>query len=151
MIPKKRTGGVFAASVLFLLGVAAAHSAEETHCDPTLGRIFSPQHALLGRYEVCTDPGALPALTPAGASIDFIDAVDAFGRLGAFDRAALVRLYAGTRPQIARTWTQSGGRFEALTFISPYPDATLTRFEPGTLLIRWICDAACVSRHLLRP
>jgi len=34
----------------------------------------------------------------------------------------------------------AGGRFESITRLSPYPDASLTRLLPGTLEIRWTLD-----------
>jgi hypothetical protein len=40
--------------------------------------------------------------------------------------------------QVARGWTRAGDRFESITRLSPYPDASLTRLLPGTLEIRFI-------------
>ena len=61
---------------------------------------------------------------------------DAFGQTGAYDRSALARLYGSRGPRVARGPKAAGGRVtEAWTLISPYPDASLQRLEPGTLLI----------------
>jgi len=61
---------------------------------------------------------------------------DAFGQTGAYDRWALARLYGARGPRVARGPKGEGGRVtESWTLISPYPDATLQRLEPGTLLI----------------
>lgn len=62
--------------------------------------------------------------------------LDAFGQAGTYDRWALARLYGARRPRVARGPREADGRVvESWTLISPYPDATLQRLEPGTLLI----------------
>ena len=61
---------------------------------------------------------------------------DAFGHTGTYDRWALARLYGARGPRVARGPKAADGRVaEAWALISPYPDATLQRLEPGTLLI----------------
>src|SRR5919198_161536 len=50
-------------------------------------------------------------------------------------RAALSRLYGGRRPRVARGWRRRGDVFESVTLISPYPDASLSRLNPGTMVI----------------
>ena len=62
----------------------------------------------------------------------------AFGTAGPYDRAALARLYGGMRVRVARRWQQRGDQFVSETLLSPYPDATLARLNPGTMVIRWI-------------
>ena len=109
-------------------------------CDPALAARFTPRRPLLGRYEVCTDPRPLEDVAPAGWAVLALDPVDAFGAAGSYDRTALAHLYGGARARVARGWTDTADRFESLTFISPYPNAALTALEPGTLVIRWICD-----------
>ena len=69
--------------------------------------------------------------------MEALEALDAFGTAGTYDRAALARLYGGTRVQVARGWTIHGTRFESITRLSPYPDRSLTHLLPGTLEIRW--------------
>lgn len=61
---------------------------------------------------------------------------DAFGQTGTYDRWALARLYGARGPRVARGPKGVDGRVtESWTLISPYPDATLQRLEPGTLLL----------------
>jgi hypothetical protein len=106
-------------------------------CDPALTVLFTPRHPQLGRYDVCTTAQPIESAAPAGSDIEAIEALDAFGSAGEYDRSKLARLYGGTRARVAHRWTQEGDAFESVTFISPYPDATLTHLLPGTMLIRW--------------
>jgi hypothetical protein len=62
--------------------------------------------------------------------------LDAFGRTGRYDRSKLARLYGARPAMVARGPKAEGGRIvETWTLVSPHPDPTLTRLEPGTLLI----------------
>ena len=133
--------GLGAAAVLGWTSLAAAPSqGAATACDPAFARLFTPSRPVLGRYEVCTDVRPLAEVAPPDWTVEALEAADAFGGAGAYDHAALARLYGGRRPRVARGWTESADRFEAVTLISPYPNATITTLEPGTLIIRWICD-----------
>jgi hypothetical protein len=105
-------------------------------CDPALLRLFTPPNPHLGRYEVCASPEPIRPLN--GGPIEALEALDAFGGAGAYDRPALARLYGGTRVQVARGWTLEGNRFESITRLSPYPDASLTHLQAGTLEVRFI-------------
>jgi hypothetical protein len=105
-------------------------------CDPALIPLFTPAHPRLGHYQVCASDEALQPVD--GGPIEALEALDAFGAAGTYDRPALARLYGGTRVMVARGWRQSGPRFESITRLSPYPDASLTRLLPGTLEIRFI-------------
>src|SRR3954463_8765210 len=105
-------------------------------CDPALVPLFTPPHPHLGRYEVCTSPEPIQPLE--GGSVEALEALDAFGAAGTYDRPALARLYGGTRVNVARGWTLQGNRFESITRLSPYPDAALTHLLPGTLEVRFI-------------
>jgi len=107
-------------------------------CDPALERLFTPPHPHLGRYQVCASGEPIQALN--GGPIEALEALDAFGAAGTYDRPALSRLYGGTRVQVARGWTMTDGRFESITRLSPYHDRSLTRLLPGTLEIRWTLD-----------
>ena len=107
-------------------------------CDPALRPLFTPPEPRLGRYEVCASDAPLEPVN--GGPVETLEALDAFGAAGTYDRPKLSRLYGGTRVRVARGWTRTGGRFESITRLSPYPDATLTRLLPGTLEIRWTVD-----------
>ncbi len=111
-------------------------------CDPRLTALFTPARPVLGSYEVCTTPAALPEAVAAtstlhAAEAENVDAVDAFGAGGPYDRGALNRLYDGRRARVVRAWRDSSGLFESFTFISPYPNAEFTELNSGTLVIRW--------------
>ena len=107
-------------------------------CDPRLTALFTPPHPRLGRYEVCVSSEPLAAV--GGAPIEALEALDAFGAAGTYDRPALSRLYGGTRVRVARGWIRTARQFESITRLSPYPDASLTRLMPGTMEIRWTLD-----------
>jgi hypothetical protein len=147
IIPKKAARVCAVAVVLGLAGTTRPAADRLTEpgtitCDPALAARFIPRRPLLGRYEVCADPRRLEDVAPAGWAVVALDPADAFGAAGAYDRTALTRLYGGARAGVARGWTIAANRFESLTFISPHPNAALTALEPGTLVIRWICDSA---------
>ena len=115
-------------------------------CDPLLGALFTPPRPELGRYEVCTTSAGLEsaaAETGTGGQevrIEALEALDAFGAAGPYNRAALARLYGGTRVRVVRRWQQRGNQFMSETLLSPYPDATLTRLNSGTMVIRFTLD-----------
>jgi hypothetical protein len=142
----KKPAGVCAVAILMSLGGASQPAAagkidgRSMTCDPALAARFTPRRPLLGRYEVCTDPRPIADVAPARWEVLALDPVDAFGAAGFYDRTALAHLYGGAHAAVARGWTDTAGRFESLTFISPYANAALTALEPGTLVIRWICD-----------
>jgi|SRR5438046_707565 len=109
-------------------------------CDPALTALFTPPRPSLGRYEVCTTTDPLAKVAAGGpryGPIEPLEPLDAFGAAGSYSRAALARLYAGRRVRVARGWIAYADRFESVTLLSPYPDATLTRLLPGTMVIRW--------------
>jgi hypothetical protein len=132
--------------------------AAQITCDPAWTQLFTPP-PLMGRYEVCATDERLEALVerraralrddrpqnaepgPRYGAIEALEALDAFGAAGNYQRAALARLYGGGRVRVARGWSASAGRFESITLLSPYPDASLTHLLPGTLEIRWILPA----------
>jgi hypothetical protein len=119
---------------------------------PALARLFTPTHVPDGTYQVTVQEEgvedalsrvreALPAGfrlgTPPGAwHARSLDPLDAFGRAGAYDRARVVQLYWGRKVSVVRGPIERDGRVVgALALLSPYPDPTLTRLEPGTLAI----------------
>jgi hypothetical protein len=143
--PRRKGVNATAQSVAVLMAVAgvwlgAQPSENRTteSCDPVLTRLFAPLHPRLGRYEVCTSPAPLATLASAEWRIEGLSPLDAFGSAGAYDRAAISRLYGGRQARVARGWRDVDGASQSVTLVSPYPDATLTHLEPGTLIIRLI-------------
>jgi hypothetical protein len=121
--------------IAYLLGAVLS-------CDPALKALFTPLRPSLGRYDVCTTPDPLERVAERDGEFQFganemLDPLDAFGSAGPYDRAALARLYGGKRVRVTRGWAEHADRFESVTLLSPYPDATLTRLVPGTMMIRW--------------
>lgn len=121
-------------------GVPTENDTRPLFCHPAPAAVFTPARPSLGVYDVCTDARPLRAFAPPDWRIDALEAVDAFGTAGDFNPLAMARLYAGTRAQVARRWADGPDHFEVTTFVSPYPNAGLTRLEPGTLVIRWRCS-----------
>jgi hypothetical protein len=123
-------------------------------CDPALATIFTPRRPQLGRYEVCTTSEPLDVVTAQSgpsdgpAAIDALEALDAFGAAGSYDRWRLARLYGGTRVRVARGWTAASDQFLSVTRLSPYPDASLTHLQPGTMEIRWTLQRSVALRAL---
>ena len=59
---------------------------------------------------------------------------DAFGLGGRYNRWTLARLYGSAQPRVARGARIENGRVtESWILVSPYPDPSMTRLEPGTL------------------
>jgi hypothetical protein len=119
---------------------------------PALARLFTPLQAPAGTYAVTVltagIEAALPlvkkALAPEASSgnppgswqVQSLDPLEAFGTAGVYDRSKLARLFAGRRVSAVRGPVERGGKVvAAVTLISPYPDATLSRLEKGTLVI----------------
>jgi hypothetical protein len=127
-------------ALLALLTLLLGPSTTSLSCEPALTALFTPLRPGLGRYEVCTTTDPLVEVAAAGprfGPIELLEPFDAFGAAGSYDRAALARLYGGTRVRVTRGWMAYVDRFESVTLLSPYPDATLTRLLPGTMVIRW--------------
>jgi hypothetical protein len=120
----------------------AETSSRAPFCDPALTALFTAGRPQLGYYEVCTSTEPLSVATQQLGKVDWqvetLPPLDAFGAAGGYDKSALSRLYGGRLVSVARGWIQGNGRFESLTLISPYPDRTLSRLVPGTLIIRFI-------------
>ena len=112
-------------------------------CDPSLTALFTPAHSQRGRYEVCTTSQSIEEAVAEGRpvgrdAIEPLEALEAFGTAGTYNRAALARLYGGTRVRVARRWQQRDDQFVSETLLTPYPDPSLTHLNPGTMVIRWI-------------
>ena len=105
-------------------------------CDPALLPLFTPPQPRLGRYEVCASDAPLQPVN--GGPIEALEALDAFGAAGTYDRPKLARLYGGTRVQVARGWTRDRRPVRVDYTTVAVSDATLTRLLPGTLEIRFI-------------
>jgi len=117
-------------------------------CDPGLAARFTPVHAGIGVYQACATPMSINELLADNAVLsrgdrftytpeELLEPLDAFGRAGSYDPAALVRLYTGRRVRVVRGWLERNGRIESRTLLSPYPDSTMSRLNPGTLVITW--------------
>jgi hypothetical protein len=131
--------------ILAMLPWPKGPEAPGSACDPVLAGLFTPPRPVLGRYEVCTTADPLESVAAAGGpegprygAVEALNALDAFGTAGPYDRSRLARLYGGTRARVVRGWWEGGGRFISMTLISPFPDATLTRLNGGTMEIRFI-------------
>lgn len=123
--------------------IAPPDAAASLVCDPAFAGLFTPRRPVWGRYEVCTadepvEPRARDGFTYT--AIEHLEALDAFGTAGAYDRSRLAQLYGGRRVQVVRGWRQVGDRFESVMRLSPYPDAALARLREGTMVIRWIAE-----------
>jgi hypothetical protein len=119
---------------------------------PALARLFTPLQAPVGAYTVTALADGIdaalarvkkalapdaPAGNPPGSwQVQQSDPLEAFGTAGTYDRSKVARLYTGRRVSIVRGPVERGGEvIAAVTLISPYPDATLSRLEKGTLVI----------------
>ena len=116
-------------------------------CDPALTALFTPLHPRVGRYEVCVTTDAIEEVIAdrsldgarhTYSGIETIEALEAFGTAGPYDRFAVARLYGGRRVRVAHGWREDGDRFESITLVSPHPDASLTHLMPGTMMIRTV-------------
>ena len=139
-------------AILIVVGAAAtvwaAPSGPDWRDAPEYLPLFAPGGSRGGAYRVFVSPRDLDAvlasldaepglLAPPGAwQPKPLVPFDAFGQTGRYDRWKMARLYGSRRAQVARGPRETDGRVtESWTLISPYPDPSLTRLEPGTLLI----------------
>ena len=114
-------------------------------CLPDLAALFTPPKPVVGQYEACVAAEPIEKVIESGAedvaahygAVAETDWLGAFGTAGPYDQARVARLYGGRAVRVARGWRKTGDRFESITLISPYPDAALTRLNPGTLIIRF--------------
>ena len=83
--------------------------------------------------QLLDDPGVLhpPGAWAPQAMIPY----DAFGLSGSYNRWKVAGLYRSRRAQVAHGPRLDQGQMESWTLIAPYPDVTLQRLEPGTLII----------------
>jgi hypothetical protein len=124
---------------------------------PELARTFTPLTAPTGTYTVTTTNRPIADLAAALKACDAAPAEgawqvtrpevhDAFGQAGVYDRARLAQLFGGKRLSVVRgSLAREDGR-DAYTLISPFPEASLTTVNPGTLVIVLHVDRAAASR-----
>jgi hypothetical protein len=117
---------------------------------PGLARLFTPRQPE-GAFEVrLLDAGieaarqAVLELVPNRSavapskepSVLEMDPLRAFGATGDYPRTTVARLYTGRQAKVVRIPVVAGGRtIAAVTLVSPYPDATLSRLVEGTMVI----------------
>jgi hypothetical protein len=99
--------------------------------------LFTPARVPEGTYRTYVTSRSLEDVArELGFGFETVVALDAFGQSGGYNRWALAQLYGAKRARVARgPRLENGLVVEAWTLISPYPDPSLKRLEPGTLLI----------------
>jgi hypothetical protein len=114
--------------------------------DPVLTRLLTPRSVLAGTYEVYCSERSIQTIAadlraedhdpaPGAWKAEHQDTLDAFDGASRADRFRLAELYVGIHPLVARGSLVRDGRREGYTLISPYPDASMTRLRPGTMVI----------------
>jgi hypothetical protein len=114
--------------------------------DPALTRLFTPRSVPAGTYVVYRSERSIydisaalkaedPDPPPGAWTAERQDPLDAFDGASRADRFRLAELYVGFHPLVARGSLVRDGDRRAYTLISPYPDPSLTRLEPGTMVI----------------
>jgi hypothetical protein len=87
------------------------------------------QAVLAARRPTDSGTAAIPPVTE-------MDPLQAFGEAGSYQRTTVARLYGGLKAKVVRIPIEREGRtVAAVTLVSPYPDPTLSRLEPGTMAI----------------
>jgi hypothetical protein len=143
----RRSAFVAIAALLLSRAEAAPPAGPDWRPAPEFVALFTPAHPP-GAYEAYVTGAGLEAVLeqldaepatwrPPGAWTPVPTvARDAFGGHGSHNPWALARLYGGRVARVARGPRGEGDRpAESWTLISPYPDPTLSRLEPGTLLL----------------
>jgi hypothetical protein len=132
---------IYAITLILLALSGMFESAPAAGCDPALAGVFAPARPRFGTYEVCTtDEMPAQVLSREGfqsAEPERLEVLDALGAAGDYDRSRAAQLFNGRRVDVRRGWRVLDGRFESMTTLSPYPDASLTSVQNGTLVIRW--------------
>jgi hypothetical protein len=139
----------FAAPVLFaawVTGAAQGPGPDLGRVDPALTRLFTPVSVPPGTYAVYQVHRPIEALAASLRALDpdpapgawaatRPEAHDAFGQAGLYDPFRLAQLFGGRRVTVVRGSLAGPGSVRAYTLISPYPDPTLSRIEPDTMVI----------------
>ncbi len=132
--------------------------------DAALTRLFTPLDVPRDTYRVyVTDApithvatafrDAAPASHAEGAwDIQQMDPLDAYGASGAYDRARVACVYLGVRARVARGPIVIDDKtVRSMTLVSPYPDPTLSRLNPGTLIIEFQIPRSAVAGRQAGP
>jgi hypothetical protein len=131
---------IYAIHLIILALSSGLQGGAQNAGDPALAALFTPLRPQWGCYDVWTTAEPIDRSAPAdlhAAEPERLEALDAFAGAGEFDRSRLAALYGGQRATVVRGWRLVADRFESLTLVSPYPDASLTRLNAGTMVIRW--------------
>ena len=132
---------------------------------PALAKLFTPRTAPAGSYAASVLELPLDRATalvrqrlgqesaPAGADGAWravrTAPLDAFGATAPYNKSQLAQLYVALPANVVRApVAQDGTVIGSVTLISPYPDPTLSRLEPGTLVIYF--DAVTARRGISR-
>jgi hypothetical protein len=118
----------------------------DAHDAPSLARLFLPPAAPPNAYALYISDRSIWILAEQLGALDphpveqawhvqDTNAFDGFGAEGRYDRVRLARLFLGHRLRVARGSLTAAGVLRAYTLLSPYPDRTLTRLMPGTMVI----------------
>jgi hypothetical protein len=114
--------------------------------DPVLTRLLTPHSVPARTYVVYRSERSIQTIAaalraedhdpaPGAWKAERQDVLDAFDGASRADRFRLAELYVGIHPLVARGSLVRDGRREGYTLISPYPDASMTRLQPGTMVI----------------
>lgn len=131
-----------------IAAVATLAAAPATFVDaPAYLDLFAPRAHRVA-YRAAVSPLGLDAVLASLAEDDSLvrtpgawrarheNPTDAFGLGGSYNRWTLARVYGSTQPRVARGARLENGRItESWMLVSPYPDPSMTRLEPGTLRI----------------
>ena len=141
-----REGLLVLAVVLLGQPVPAVPTVPLGVADPVLTRLLTPRSVLAGTYEVYCSERSIQTIAaalraedhdpaPGAWNAEHQDTLDAFDGASRAERFRLAELYVGIRPLVARGSLVRDGRREGYTLISPYPDASMARLRPGTMVI----------------
>lgn len=135
-------------TIATVAGAGPAHLTEllsSARPSPALRRLFTPAIAPPGAYEVYVTPRGLEAVVAglrrsgpeiAEWGITSESPADAFGTAGAYEPWKVARLFGGNPVRVSRGSVTDGRRLvAAVTLLSPYPDPSMTRVWPGTMII----------------
>ncbi len=144
------TGPVSAQCPALPLGGSQRTAPFACRFDPILTWLFTPGNVPKDAYRVwVTDapvdqvvrafkPGAPPPDTQGAWVLRRMDPLDAYGTAGPYDRAKLARLYVGVRPRVTHgPIVERGHTVASIMLVSPYPNASLSRLEAGTLIMEF--------------